>query len=81
MTVCADWSQPIDAPGNVIVVSVPSLLDPSLAPPGNPTIDGYPVGGNVVVVVAGGGGDVIIAIVFMHNLVQLYTNPTALLLS
>ena len=43
-TVCADWSQPIDAPGNVIVVSVPSLLDPSLAPPGRHVIHAYTAG-------------------------------------
>lgn len=35
---------PIDAPGNVIVVSVPSLLDPSLAPEGYHTIHAYTAG-------------------------------------
>jgi phytoene dehydrogenase-like protein len=33
--------QPIDAPGNVIVVSMPSLLDPSLAPTGRHVIHAY----------------------------------------
>ena len=31
-TVVNSWDVPIDHPGNVIVVSVPSILDPSLAP-------------------------------------------------
>lgn len=31
-TVVNDWSRGIDAPGNVIVVSMPSKLDPALAP-------------------------------------------------
>ena len=43
-TVCADWSLPIDAPGNVIVVSVSSLLDPSLAPKGRHVIHAYTAG-------------------------------------
>ena len=43
-TVAQDWSLPIDAPGNVIVVSVPSLLDPSLAPPGRHVIHAYTAG-------------------------------------
>jgi phytoene dehydrogenase-like protein len=43
-TVCADWSLPIDAPGNVIVVSVSSLLDPSLAPTGRHVIHAYTAG-------------------------------------
>ena len=33
-----------DAPGNVIVVSVPSLLDPDLAPEGHHTIHAYTAG-------------------------------------
>ena len=33
-TVVTTWDRPIDAPGKVVVVSVPSLLDPSLAPEG-----------------------------------------------
>ena len=36
-----DWSRGITAPGNVIIVSIPSLLDPSLAPAGCHTIHGY----------------------------------------
>lgn len=43
-TVAQDWTLPIDAPGNVIVVSVPSLLDPSLAPPGRHVIHAYTAG-------------------------------------
>ena len=43
-TVCADWSLPIDAPGNVIVVSVSSLLDPSLAPANRHVIHAYTAG-------------------------------------
>lgn len=35
---------PIDHPGNVIVVSVPSLLDPSLAPDGHHVIHAYTAG-------------------------------------
>lgn len=36
-----DWNKPIDAPGNVIIVSIPSVLDPSLAPPGCHTVHAY----------------------------------------
>jgi phytoene dehydrogenase-like protein len=43
-TVVKDWSLGIDAPGNVVVVSVPSKLDPSLAPPGYHAIHSYTAG-------------------------------------
>ena len=43
-TVVKDWSLPIDAPGNIVVVSVPSKLDPSLAPPGYHVIHSYTAG-------------------------------------
>lgn len=43
-TVVYDWNVPIDHPGNVIVVSVPSLLDPSLAPEGYHVIHSYTAG-------------------------------------
>lgn len=43
-TIVNSWDVPIDAPGNVIVVSVPSLLDPSLAPPGHHVIHAYTAG-------------------------------------
>ena len=43
-TVVNSWDVPIDAPGNVIVVSVPSLLDPDLAPPGHHVIHAYTAG-------------------------------------
>ncbi|CAM9829278.1 unnamed protein product [Chrysoparadoxa australica] len=39
-----DWEQPIDAAGNVIVVSIPSVLDPSLAPPGCHVVHAYTAG-------------------------------------
>lgn len=39
--VVADWGKPIDDPGNVIVVSVPSALDPSLAPAGCHVVHAY----------------------------------------
>ena len=38
------WDVPIDAPGNVIIVSIPSVLDPSLAPPGCHTVHAYTAG-------------------------------------
>mmetsp|Transcript_25062 Transcript_25062/g.83337 ORF Transcript_25062/g.83337 Transcript_25062/m.83337 type:complete len:239 (+) Transcript_25062:1369-2085(+) len=40
-TVVNSWDVPIDAPGNVIVVSVPSILDPSLAPEGHHVLHAY----------------------------------------
>ena len=43
-TVCQSWTVPIDAPGNVIVVSMPSLLDPTLAPAGRHVIHAYTAG-------------------------------------
>jgi len=43
-TVVNSWDVPIDHPGNVIVVSVPSLLDPSLAPEGHHCIHAYTAG-------------------------------------
>ena len=43
-TVCQSWEEDIDAPSNVIVVSMPSLLDPSLAPEGRHTIHAYTAG-------------------------------------
>lgn len=43
-TICADWNCPIDDPSNVIVVSMPSLLDPSLAPEGQHVIHAYTAG-------------------------------------
>ncbi|CAM9504794.1 unnamed protein product [Ectocarpus sp. 12 AP-2014] len=42
--VVADWDKPIDDAGNVIVVSIPSVLDPSLAPPGCHTVHAYTAG-------------------------------------
>lgn len=43
-TVCNSWDEPIDSASNVIVVSMPSLLDPSLAPPGHHVIHAYTAG-------------------------------------
>ncbi len=39
-----DWEQGVTAPQNVVVVSIPSVLDPSLAPPGKHTIHVYTPG-------------------------------------
>jgi len=43
-TIVNDWDVPIDAPGNIIVVSMPSKLDPSLAPDGYHVIHAYTAG-------------------------------------
>lgn len=43
-TVVQDWSKGIDAVGNVVVVSVGSKLDQSLAPPGYHVIHAYTAG-------------------------------------
>jgi phytoene dehydrogenase-like protein len=43
-TVVRDWSGGIDAPGNVVVVSVGSKLDPDLAPEGYHVIHAYAAG-------------------------------------
>ncbi|KAL7469649.1 hypothetical protein ACHAXS_009907 [Conticribra weissflogii] len=43
-TVVQDWSKGIDAVGNVVVVSVGSKLDSSLAPPGYHVIHAYTAG-------------------------------------
>lgn len=39
-----DWAPGVKAPQNVVVVSIPSLLDPSLAPPGKHVIHVYTPG-------------------------------------
>jgi phytoene dehydrogenase-like protein len=39
-----DWDKGVTAPQNVVLVSIPSLLDPSLAPPGKHTIHVYTPG-------------------------------------
>ena len=39
-----DWELGIDAPQNVVLISIPSLLDPTLAPPGKHTIHVYTPG-------------------------------------
>ena len=36
-----DWTRGVTAPQNVILISIPSLLDPSLAPPGKQVIHVY----------------------------------------
>jgi len=36
-----DWERGVDAPQNLVLVSIPSLLDPSLAPPGCHVIHAY----------------------------------------
>lgn len=43
-TVCESWDHGIDARGNVVVVSVPSKLDPSLAPKGYHVLHAYTAG-------------------------------------
>jgi len=43
-TIANTWDEPIDSPGNVIVVSMPSLLDPSMAPDGKHVIHAYTAG-------------------------------------
>jgi phytoene dehydrogenase-like protein len=43
-TVARTWDEPIDSPGNVIVVSMPTLLDPSMAPEGKHVIHAYTAG-------------------------------------
>lgn len=39
-----DWSQGIDAPQNLVLISIPSVLDPTLAPPGKHTVHVYTPG-------------------------------------
>jgi phytoene dehydrogenase-like protein len=39
-----DWQRGVTAPQNVVVISIPSVLDPSLAPPGKHTIHAYTPG-------------------------------------
>ena len=39
-----DWKQGVTAPQNVVVISIPSVLDPSLAPPGKHLIHVYTPG-------------------------------------
>lgn len=39
-----DWAMGISAPQNVVLISIPSVLDPSLAPPGHHVIHAYTPG-------------------------------------
>lgn len=39
-----DWQRGVDAPQNVVLISIPSVLDPSLAPPGKHAIHVYTPG-------------------------------------
>ena len=39
-----DWGQGIDAPQNLVLISIPSVLDPGLAPPGKHTVHVYTPG-------------------------------------
>lgn len=39
-----DWARGVDAPQNVVLVSVPSVLDPKLAPPGKISLHAYTPG-------------------------------------
>ncbi|EKX43472.1 hypothetical protein GUITHDRAFT_158041 [Guillardia theta CCMP2712] len=43
-TVINEWESGIDAPGNMIVISIPTVLDPSLAPPGKHVVHAYTAG-------------------------------------
>lgn len=38
------WSEPIDAPMNMFIVSIPTVLDPSLAPEGKHLVHIYTAG-------------------------------------
>eukprot|EP00466_Bigelowiella_natans_P009202 jgi/Bigna1/49031/estExt_Genewise1.C_380011 len=42
--VVRDWKKPIESEGNVMIVAIPSLLDPSLAPEGKHVIHAYTAG-------------------------------------
>lgn len=39
-----DWTEAINAPQNLVLISIPSVLDPALAPPGKHTIHVYTPG-------------------------------------
>ena len=39
-----DWERGVTAPQNVVLISIPSVLDPSLAPPGKHVIHAYTPG-------------------------------------
>ena len=39
-----DWDKGVDAPQNLVLISIPSVLDPSLAPPGKHTLHVYTPG-------------------------------------
>lgn len=43
-TVINDWEPGIDAAGNMIVISIPTVLDPSLAPDGKHVVHAYTAG-------------------------------------
>ncbi|CAE7591621.1 CRTISO [Symbiodinium pilosum] len=40
-SVIRDWKEPIDATGNVVIISVPSVVNPSLAPEGRHCLHAY----------------------------------------
>jgi len=39
-----EWASGVDAPQNVVLISIPSVLDPSLAPPGKHVLHAYTPG-------------------------------------
>ncbi|KAG5185959.1 amine oxidase [Tribonema minus] len=43
-TVINTWDEPIDAPLNMVIVSIPTVLDPGLAPPGKHAVHAYMAG-------------------------------------
>jgi phytoene dehydrogenase-like protein len=44
LIVVNDWSVGVSAPQNVVLISIPSMLDPTLAPPGKQVIHAYTPG-------------------------------------
>ncbi|CAE8724498.1 unnamed protein product, partial [Polarella glacialis] len=40
-SVIRDWKEPIDATGNVVIISIPSVVNPSLAPEGRHCLHAY----------------------------------------
>lgn len=43
-TVIDEWESGIDAPGNMVVISIPTVLDPSMAPDGKHVVHAYTAG-------------------------------------
>jgi phytoene dehydrogenase-like protein len=43
-TVINEWECGIDAPGNMVVISIPTVMDPGMAPPGKHVVHAYTAG-------------------------------------